>query len=480
MDGVTTSTKPAQARMSSAADKLTVAAGTLRISDAMVVAMAGVAAYGLRHGTLAVPDIYVTALGVGALLTLNIFHLARLYLPERARRPSASIGALTFAWLGVMAGVIVLAYFSRTSETFSRVWVVLWFTLSYAGFLAARLVLELQIATWERDGKLATRVAVVGGGPGAERLASHLERWPERYTIVGLFDDDAARLKGTAGAFGRRGTLDDLLTLARETRIDDVIFAIAWRDEDELLGALKRLRTLPGNVRLGPDAMALPRLPTRGFGTLAGLPVLNLYEQPLSGWGLVLKAVEDRVLACFLLLLFLPVMAAAALAIAFESRGPVLFRQCRYGFNNNEITVFKFRTMRVDAGRDNLVPQAQQDDPRVTRVGAFLRRTSLDELPQLFNVLRGEMSLVGPRPHAVAHNVKYAAVIDDYLSRHRVKPGITGWAQVNGLRGETDTPEKMRARVEHDLHYIDNWSLLFDIRILALTLIYGFVHRNAY
>jgi putative colanic acid biosynthesis UDP-glucose lipid carrier transferase len=158
----------------------------------------------------------------------------------------------------------------------------------------------------------------------------------------------------------------------------------------------------------------------------------------------------------------------------------VLFRQRRYGFNNNPITVFKFRTMRHDQADDRLVPQARRNDPRVTRVGAFLRRTSLDELPQLINVLRGEMSLVGPRPHAVAHNEQYAHVIDDYLSRHRVKPGITGWAQVNGLRGETDTPDKMRRRVQYDLYYIDNWSLYLDFKILALTPFVGLVHKNAY
>jgi exopolysaccharide biosynthesis polyprenyl glycosylphosphotransferase len=174
------------------------------------------------------------------------------------------------------------------------------------------------------------------------------------------------------------------------------------------------------------------------------------------------------------------VLLIIALATKLDSTGPVFFRQKRYGFNNNPITVYKFRTMHVGAGSDITVQQARRNDPRVTRVGALLRRTSLDELPQLFNVLNGEMSLVGPRPHAVVHNEQYAKIIDDYLSRHRVKPGITGWAQVNGLRGETDTPEKMARRVQFDLYYIDNWSLLFDIKILMLTPFLGFVNKNAY
>jgi putative colanic acid biosynthesis UDP-glucose lipid carrier transferase len=163
-----------------------------------------------------------------------------------------------------------------------------------------------------------------------------------------------------------------------------------------------------------------------------------------------------------------------------DSPGPVLFRQKRYGFNNNEIEVFKFRSMRHDPNPDPNVPQARKNDARITRIGAFLRKSSLDELPQLFNVLAGTMSLVGPRPHAVAHNEHYANIIDGYLGRHRVKPGITGWAQVNGYRGETDTPEKMRMRVQFDLYYIDNWSISFDLKILVMTAFVGFVHRNAY
>jgi putative colanic acid biosynthesis UDP-glucose lipid carrier transferase len=221
-------------------------------------------------------------------------------------------------------------------------------------------------------------------------------------------------------------------------------------------------------------------MPTVGFQSLAGVPMLAALERPLSGWSLVVKAVEDRVIAGIALLCLSPLLALIALAIKLDSPGPVLFRQKRYGFANNEFTVFKFRTMRHRAAEEPDVPQARRNDPRITRVGGFLRRSSLDELPQLINVMLGDMSLVGPRPHAVAHNVQFAQVIDDYLSRHRVKPGITGWAQINGLRGETDTPEKMRARVQHDLYYIDHWSLLFDIKILALTPFRGFINRNAY
>jgi exopolysaccharide biosynthesis polyprenyl glycosylphosphotransferase len=208
--------------------------------------------------------------------------------------------------------------------------------------------------------------------------------------------------------------------------------------------------------------------------------MLSVLERPLSGWSLVLKALEDRILAAILLLLLGPLLLAIAAIVKLDSPGPALFRQRRYGFANNEIVVYKFRTMFHARVEDASVPQATRDDPRITRIGKFLRRSSLDEFPQLLNVLRGDMSLVGPRPHAVAHNEQYATIIDDYLARHRVKPGMTGWAQVNGLRGETDTPEKMRRRVQFDLYYIDNWSLLFDLKILALTPIAILGKENAY
>ncbi|NQW10304.1 MAG: exopolysaccharide biosynthesis polyprenyl glycosylphosphotransferase [Alphaproteobacteria bacterium] len=216
-----------------------------------------------------------------------------------------------------------------------------------------------------------------------------------------------------------------------------------------------------------------------GFERSGGLPTVVLSDRPLPGWNAVVKRIEDLVLGVIFLLLAAPLLAMIALTIRLTMGAPVLFRQQRHGFNNNTFTVFKFRTMTV-SGDDGDVAQAKRRDPRVTGLGAVLRRTSLDELPQLFNVIRGDMSLVGPRPHAVSHNTHYAKIINGYLSRHRVKPGITGWAQVNGLRGETDTVEKMQRRVEFDQYYIDNWSLVFDLRIIAQTFVTLIGARNAY
>ena len=207
---------------------------------------------------------------------------------------------------------------------------------------------------------------------------------------------------------------------------------------------------------------------------------MDIVFKPLSGWKTVVKYLEDKILATFLLILIAPLIVLIALAIKLDSKGPVLFRQPRYGFNNKVFSVIKFRTMCYKRSPEEGAPQARQNDPRVTRVGRFLRRRSLDELPQLFNVLQGTMSLVGPRPHPVPLNKEYEATIGGYFARHRVKPGITGWAQVNGLRGETDIPEKMKARVEYDIYYIENWSLLLDLQVLVMTAFVVLFQKNAY
>jgi putative colanic acid biosynthesis UDP-glucose lipid carrier transferase len=221
------------------------------------------------------------------------------------------------------------------------------------------------------------------------------------------------------------------------------------------------------------------RRPPKALLDYEGLTVLELESRPLEGWGTIVKVLEDRIIGSLALVVLMPVLFLIALAIKIESRGPILFKQRRHGFNHNVFTVYKFRTMNVVEDGPNVV-QAMRNDPRITRVGRFLRKTSLDELPQLFNVLKGDMSLVGPRPHALAHNEYYSSVLASYAIRHKVKPGMTGWAQINGFRGETDTPEKMRQRLEHDLYYIENWSLWLDLKILFATPFFGLVGKNAY
>jgi Undecaprenyl-phosphate glucose phosphotransferase len=249
-----------------------------------------------------------------------------------------------------------------------------------------------------------------------------------------------------------------------------------------VLQILRKLRSLPVDIRLAPDLVGF-RLLHASYSHVGGVPLLNVFHKPLTDWKLIAKEIEDRVLAFLLLLFLAPLFLVVALAIKVDSRGPVFFRQKRYGFNNHLIGVYKFRSMYHELSDQKAEKLVTRNDPRVTRVGAFLRKTSIDELPQLFNVLFGEMSIVGPRPHALSAKAAdrlYEEVVAEYAARHRVKPGITGWAQVMGWRGETDTIEKIQKRVEHDLYYIENWSLAFDIKILVLTFFAVLKPENAY
>ena len=463
-----------------AADLQMLILGALRVADIAVVIVAGIVAFWLRHDSWALPQLYGLTIVAAVLISVNFMQIARVYVFEDLTRLAAQFGRTTGAWVATLLSLLALAYFTQTSVAFSRAFAIAWLVLGLAGFILIRLVLLFQIDRMRASGRLARSVAVIGAGEPAKHLLQHLSSIARaRYRVVGVFDDQAGVIGPAVEGHRILGTVDDLLLYARSHVLDEIIIAIPWQDSDKLQTITKKLKTVPINVKLCPNYGGWS-LPARGFDSIAGIPMLAVHERPIAGWSLVLKEVEDRIIAAVLLVLLLPVLALIALAIKLDSPGPVLFRQKRYGFNNNPITVFKFRTMFVAPEDERHVPQARRNDPRVTRIGAFLRRSSLDELPQLLNVLNGEMSLVGPRPHAVAHNEHYSKIIDDYLSRHRVKPGITGWAQVNGYRGETDTPDKMRRRVQYDLFYIDNWSLFFDLKILLLTPFVGFVNRNAY
>jgi putative colanic acid biosynthesis UDP-glucose lipid carrier transferase len=468
------------ARRLVAADLITLATGVVRALDPVAVALAAWIAYWARHGSWVLPDLYMIAIVVACVLTLNVMQLARVYAFENLSRIANQVGRLAWGWGAVVLMLIALAYFTQTSLAFSRAFVVGWIVISFGLLLVVRVLFLLRIDTWRRDGRLSLEVAIIGAGELSRQLIRQLQQdGTGRYRIAGLFDDAPPGGVTSVEGYPVIGPIDDLVRLAQVRTFDEVVVALPWAGGGAIHAVLKKLKTVPVNVKICPEHVGWS-LPTIGFHALGGIPMLTALERPLSGWSLVAKAIEDRVLSAIALLIFAPLLGAIALAIKLDSPGPVLFRQKRYGFANNEFTVFKFRSMRHRPAEEPGVPQARRNDPRITRLGAFLRRTSLDELPQLLNVLRGDMSLVGPRPHAVAHNVQFAQIIDDYLSRHRVKPGITGWAQINGLRGETDTPEKMRARVEHDLYYIDNWSLLLDLKILLLTPLRGFVNKNAY
>ncbi|MFQ5957960.1 MAG: undecaprenyl-phosphate glucose phosphotransferase [Alphaproteobacteria bacterium] len=452
----------------------------LRLVDAVVVIVAAVAAYLLRHGHLEAPFSYVVVTAIGVVLMANALHAAKLYTFDVLMNLPGQFYKLSAVLPAVLMMLLALGYFTKTSEEFSRAWIALWFAFSFAGLIVVRGVLLAHLRGRQRQGRLTRNVVIVGAGELGQRLVHHLaESGEPGIKLLGLFDDRHTRIPMQIEGYEVLGSVDDLVGFMHDHRVDDLVIALPWNNEPRLIECMNRLKTVPVNVHLCPDSIGF-HLYNRGVSHVGGVPLFSISEPPLSGWSQLLKTAEDRILAALILVLILPLLAVIAVLVKLDSPGPVLFRQKRYGFNSEVITVCKFRTMVDDPSYADGAWQATRNDARVTRVGAFLRRHSLDELPQLVNVLKGEMSIVGPRPHAVVHNEQYARLIDGYLGRHKVKPGITGWAQVNGLRGETDTLEKMKARVQHDLYYVDHWSLLFDLRILLLTLVLGFRSENAY
>lgn len=363
-------------------------------------------------------------------------------------------------------------------------WLPAWFACMASYFAASRIGVSLWAAPVAKAGRFRRRVAIVGGGQVAEDALRTLEASREiDIETVGIFDDRYdKRSPEVVGKAYKMGKISDLADYARNNRVDLIIVAIPLAAEARLLTILKRLWELPVDIRISGKASGLKFSP-HAYTYLGNLPLLSVFDRPLIGWSLFLKNVMERCLAAVGLVVLSPVMLAVAAAIKFESKGPVIFKQRRYGFNNELIEVYKFRSMYTDRSDANASKLVTKGDPRVTRVGRIIRKTSLDELPQLMNVLTGQLSLVGPRPHATqakAADTLYESVVDGYFARHKVRPGITGWAQINGWRGETDTREKIEQRVKHDLEYIDRWSLWFDLKIIVRTPFALLKSENAY
>jgi putative colanic acid biosynthesis UDP-glucose lipid carrier transferase len=440
--------------------------------DVMLVILAAFAAK-LLYISLLLDDAqadmpYLVAGLAGGFVVHYVMRLRQLHEPTAILAWRERFGVLLISIGLSFLTLIAMAYLLKISASYSRGWLLTWTCLS-ALLLAASRPLLARLLTWlAASGYTARRIAVVGEGAACERLA-HTLRNVSGVWVAGIFPD----IGGEHTAVN--GNIEDLISIGQRDEIDEVAIALSEARQQDTERLVESLSILPVDVWLCPTALRLPILATARVG---GLSLLQVKRKPIRDWGYLIKLVFDYVAGALCLLAFAPLMLAIAAAIKIDSSGPVLFRQRRHGFNHRVIDVCKFRTMTATENGDR-VDQARKNDPRVTRVGRLLRRTSLDELPQLFNVLRGEMSLVGPRPHALAHNQHYRERLDRYASRHCVKPGMTGWAQINGLRGPTEDPEKMRLRVHMDLYYIENWSLWFDLKIIAATPFVGFIHRNA-
>lgn len=463
--------------------------GGLKIYDAAVILGTSALSYAayltfyrgeVPHGI----DRYSLVSIVVAAVTLIALELADAYSFPRVRDARWQIGKLLTVWAVVCGLGLAVAFLTKSSDFYSRGWAVTWMLSAFALMALGRGLLHLRIRSWEARGLISRRVAIVGAGdPGLNLIDKLTHTDQDNINIVGVFDDRRTRIPGGAVAGYRvMGGVDDLVDFTREAQLDEIVVALPLNAQLRLQEIFRKLSTLPVDLRLSLDPIS-EHLPILGTGVVGGVPVARIVDKPLKNWSAVAKSIEDKALAAGLLVLFGPLMALLALLIRIDSRGPALFIQERFGFNNRVIRVLKFRTMYTDLADASGAQQTVRDDPRVTRVGRWLRATSLDELPQLINVLRGDMSLIGPRAHALrmkAAGTLYHEAVDAYFMRHRVKPGLTGWAQVHGLRGETDTIEKAQRRLEYDLWYIDNWSIWLDFKIVLATTRIILKRENAY
>ena len=372
--------------------------GVLRFTDAVVVAAAAAVAYWARHGHFEIPFVYIVVTVVGVVLIANALHASKIYVFESLMEPINQVHKLSLVLPVVFLVLLALGFFTKTTEQLSRIWLATWFGFSAGGLIALRVALALHLASWQRRGWLTRNLLIVGAGETGQRLVRHLDAMGDpALKILGLFDDRRTRVPAEIADYRVLGAVDDIMSFVRDNRVDEIIIALPWTNKPRLVECMDKLKTVPMSVRLCPDTVGF-HLYNRGVSHIGGVPLFNLWEPPLSGWSVVIKAAEDRILATVILILALPTLLTIAALIKLDSSGPVLFRQRRFGFKNDVFTVLKFRSMAKDADSGDEVPQATRDDPRVTRLGAFLRRHSLDELPQFLNVIKGDMSIVGPRP----------------------------------------------------------------------------------
>jgi Undecaprenyl-phosphate glucose phosphotransferase len=402
------------------------------------------------------------------------FQAADIYQVGAFRGHEKQYFRLASAWSVVFLVAIGISFFLKSGDQFSRAWLGTFYVLGLVVLIAFRRMLFLMVRRWTHEGRLDRRTVIVGADANGEALIKALGAQKDSdISVVGVFDDRGdERSAATCAGKPKLGRVDDLVEFARRTRIDLVIFSLPISAEGRILQMLKKLWVLPVDIRLSAHTNKL-RFRPRSYSYLGTVPVLDVADRPITDWDVVMKWLFDKAVGMSMLIAFSPLMAITALLIKLDSRGPVFFKQKRYGFNNEPIEVYKFRSLYADKTDHAAKSVVTKNDPRVTRVGRIIRKTSIDELPQLINVVfKGNLSLVGPRPHAVSqklHDRLFDEAVDGYFARHRVKPGLTGWAQINGSRGEMDTMEKVQRRVELDLYYIENWSVMFDLHILAKT-----------
>lgn len=443
---------------------IAVAAGLI---DILLVFLSAYVAHFLRFDSWAMPGSYAIVTVAIALLGLVCQIILGTYSSWRGRQFLQQLGLVYVGWLLTLAILTGLAVFLKVSSDYSRVWLSITLIISVGLVTIFRSFVFLLLRHIRKSGKNLKSVITVETDTSGSELNAKLHELPEYgYQVVGnltLAHDES--------------WLQELVSKVIATNAHEVWLCLPLKQGEAIKIILHALRHLTVEVRYLPDMGDIPLLNHR-ISNIAGLYSLDISCSPMDGPAQFIKRTEDLIIGSIVALIILPICAVIAIAIKMSSRGPVIFKQYRTGMNGQVFKVYKFRSMEVHSEKPGAVTQASLGDPRVTRLGAFLRKSSLDELPQFFNVLQGSMSIVGPRPHALAHNEYYKNLVESYMKRHKVKPGITGWAQVNGYRGETSTLEKMQKRVASDLWYIDNWSLDLDLKIIFQTIYKGFVNNE--
>ena len=454
---------------------------SIRLLDVVVLEIAGVLA-GLFHFHVALGDtspIHTILLHFCSALAFVLFPQLELYGSWRGRSMPDMFLRIAASWGVVLLIGLFFSFLIHHVGSVSRLWMFYWYASGVALLVVFRFAVYFGLRYLRAHGMNNKRVLIVGyGSTGQEMHRRALQQDWTGYDVQAVYTDQEDAIKLLDPSIARIGSMQEIHDYVVGNHLHEIWITLPLMASPKLQELQYLLRNTLVDIRWVPDILGLQMLSNK-MGNFLGLPVVDLNQPISSGLNGVFKDMFDRAFAAVTLVLLLPLFAVLAVLIKQSSPGPVLFKQPRLGLNGRKFNVYKFRTMKVHH-EHNVVTQATRNDARITPIGAFLRRTSLDELPQFINVLLGDMSVVGPRPHALQHNEMYKDLLEMYMLRHRVKPGITGWAQIHGHRGETDTVDKMATRVKFDLHYIQNWSLWMDVRIIAWTALKGWTGKNAY
>jgi len=448
-----------------------------RVMDIAMIIVTIVASSYLYVGSWDIYYVLVTSIAVVSFGILA--ELLGVYNPSFVSSLRQTLAPILLSWLCSIGFILVIAFGFKITDVFSRIALTIWFVATPVVLTLYRL-LAAKVRSAAKGDSYTQKTIIIGATPAGIALAKEIELKREHgLRLVGIFDDRSEeRLSHEMSAIRISGSINDALAMAKERNFRHVYVALPMEASGRIKQVINYFADSTARVYIVPDFFTYDLIQSR-WRNVGNVPTLSIHDTPFYGMSTFIKRLEDIVVSSLILLMISPVLLAVSIGVKLSSPGPVIFKQDRYGIDGKKIKVWKFRSMRaMDNGET--VKQATKGDPRVTKFGAFIRRTSLDELPQFVNVLQGRMSIVGPRPHAVSHNEEYRQIVNKYMLRHKVKPGITGWAQINGYRGETDTLDKMEKRVEYDLNYIRQWSLWLDLKIIFLTIFKGFISKTAY